>query len=744
MQWIWKNEESTRIRHNHISNPGFAEWMQNEVQIFWIYGKPGAGKSTLMKQLIESKQMVDHMPRKPGPVITVSYFFHEFSQPQEKLFRSLLQAMLHELVLSFQKTDPRALSIIMKTLEPQVGRRSRDQQRSISEVEKLKEALFEALAVCQNAARLWLFVDGMDECEGDRREHLDFLKTWIESSTKSKLSVKACIASRDEPDIRLRLFTCLSLAIHHFTRENISAYVTRRLKAAGNLMLDQPHYTTTRFDQSLIDMIVEKADGVFLWVNLVVTQLIISIEEDSEARELRRQLNDMPDGLRDLYSRIVAKIPQKFSHDAINFLRIYDHSIYLPRTPPVRPHALTLWQFCAAAEEPSTAIRGKAYFEYGFREESLDRRRGRCEEMKRRIRRSCKGLIHVDEAEDVQKAEVTLSHRTVKEFIIRDDSFRVLMGRANQRLIRDPETSLMAMSLRLLKVDKTYEPKWFGYASADDREEFTSYEEATEKWTSVFQDDDSDIVYFFLFAAAAAARRTGDSHKRYVDELDRALSFLRPEWAGLYYSTLQEDGRADWNMDVLSLAVVHNMDVYVEEEFKTHGSELCHRVGRPLLCYVFDGSTGYRHPATEIIDMLLSNGANPNERFHDITPWTWAVRNRMRGDRLGKGEFPPWIQRLLEFGADPTEQVFPSRNESYSSRVPVTLTYTTTFHIVLCFLDDVDVGKQLEIIRLLLGNCNDLDLADSDGTTISTWADKADKRVGRLLREEIAAIRARN
>ena len=644
MQWIWNNQDP---------NPGFINWIQSKGRIFWIYGKPGAGKSTLMKQIMESKQMVDLLPRKSVPVITVSYFFYELGQPQEKLFGSLLHAIICALLHSFHRRDHSALSNIMRTLKPRSGIYLGDQKRLDRKDDKLKDALRQVLAACQSTAQLFLFIDGMDECEGNRGEQLDFLIAWIESSTKSKLSVRACIASRDELHIRLRLSTYPSLAIHQFTRVSISAYVTRRLRDTWELMSAQPGCTTARFDQDLIDLIVQKAEGVFLWVNLVVTQLSASIEEEAEAKELRRQLRDLPKDLGDLYARIIAKIPDNDVHDAINFLGLYDHNIDLERLSAIPLHVRTLWEFCVADQDSSTAVSCKANFEEVLHQD-IQSRRDQCLRMKRRIQRCCKSLIHVEDSDDIHKAKVGLLHRTVMEFIIKDNRFDDLVARADQQLVRDPNISLMAMALRLLKGDSDYRPKWTSWLSPEDNDE-TSVTESEEKHFST--DDRADIVCFFFSAAEVAQKSDGFSCKPYIDELDRVLSHLRKNWAANYYRTLEEESHTDWNTDVLSLAVVHHIDLYLEEELKINGRSLLHRSQRPLLCYAcdhfgFDFSRG-----TEMVDLLLRNGAGPNEQFytfpcftyerrHLTRPWILAVRTAFY-DNCGSGQtfrlYAPWI-----------------------------------------------------------------------------------------------------
>lgn len=188
-------------------------------------------------------------------------------------------------------------------------------------------------------------------------------------------------------------------------------------------MAAQSDHTTARFDQNLINHVVHKAERVFLWVDLVVTQLVLSIEEEAEAQKLREQLFDLPKDLRGLYARTVAKIPQNHIHDAIKFIRLYDHDINPVRIDRIHPDVRTLWEFCAATQHPLTAISCKAYFEKGFHEENIESPRDQCIRMKRRLQRSCKGSIHVEDTKHLQTAEVSLLHRTVKEFVIKDVIF---------------------------------------------------------------------------------------------------------------------------------------------------------------------------------------------------------------------------------------------------------------------------------------------------------------------------------
>ena len=153
---------------------------------------------------------------------------------------------------------------------------------------------------------------------------------------------------------------------------------------------------------------------------------------------------------------------------------------------------------------------------------------------------------------------------------------------------------------------------------------------------------------------------------------------------------------------------------------------------------------------------MLRNGADPNECFESSapeatdpyeafqsgTPWVLAVRCGLHPDRWNY--LLPWFQRLLKHEADSAQSALRDSldelcREDDSVHVPETLLYTTTLHVVLSTLGFPEDQEQKDIIRLCLDHCKDFDATDSDGTSISVWADKIDKRLGEFVREEITA-----
>ena len=86
-QWIMdESEESHRCKRGN-----FRKWlhsMDHDKNFFWITGKPGAGKSTLMKFLARNKTLEENLRHWKGSnTLIVTEFF--FWRPGEKMQRSL-------------------------------------------------------------------------------------------------------------------------------------------------------------------------------------------------------------------------------------------------------------------------------------------------------------------------------------------------------------------------------------------------------------------------------------------------------------------------------------------------------------------------------------------------------------------------------------------------------------------------------------------------------------------------------
>jgi len=139
-----------------------------------------------------------------------------------------------------------------------------------------------------STAKFCFFVDGLDEYDG---EEADIIKVLQDLALCSNL--KICVSSR--------LWNAFEkafgnrhekkLLLQEFTRDDIRLYVEETLKESESFL--ELAGQDSRYQQ-LIEDIVERASGVFLWVYLVVRSLLRGLTDDNSIALMRMRLDTLP------------------------------------------------------------------------------------------------------------------------------------------------------------------------------------------------------------------------------------------------------------------------------------------------------------------------------------------------------------------------------------------------------------------------------------------------------------------
>ena len=154
---------------------------------------------------------------------------------------------------------------------------------------------------------LFILIDGLDECnEIIRAELLDTLMPLtLDSSLVPSQPVKICIFSRPYDDIRERLENLLEIPI--LKADNMDDMLTfMNCQITSSRSLE----AILRKEQGLRNLVirdlVNKADGMFLWVSL--QQMSLSRERDPHS--IKHYLQDLPnsENMDESYVRIIALI----------------------------------------------------------------------------------------------------------------------------------------------------------------------------------------------------------------------------------------------------------------------------------------------------------------------------------------------------------------------------------------------------------------------------------------------------
>jgi len=85
--------------------PSFGSWLQDPgSKLFWIHGKPGSGKSTLMKFIFESRRTWDllHNWRADSLEVKAGFFFHHRGSALQKSFEGVLRSLVTQILAPYE------------------------------------------------------------------------------------------------------------------------------------------------------------------------------------------------------------------------------------------------------------------------------------------------------------------------------------------------------------------------------------------------------------------------------------------------------------------------------------------------------------------------------------------------------------------------------------------------------------------------------------------------------------------
>jgi ankyrin repeat protein/nucleoside phosphorylase len=271
-----------------LSSSKYQNWLDDKSLeehhgFLWIKGKPGTGKSTLMKFALASTK------REMADSTIISFFFNARGEYLEK---STL-GMYRSLVLQLLGKIPHLQNVF--ALRPP---KRNGMGRFEWDVETLKVILEQAVTRIGNRSLICL-IDALDECEDDQvRDMVAFFENLGHTAASSGLKFRTCFSSRHYPHVTIESGIELVLQEQDGHQQDMTDYLNTELKAGRSKLVDQFRAE-----------ILERASGIFLWVVLVARMLN---EEYARGRihALRRRLDEIPNGLEELFDNILHRDSQ--------------------------------------------------------------------------------------------------------------------------------------------------------------------------------------------------------------------------------------------------------------------------------------------------------------------------------------------------------------------------------------------------------------------------------------------------
>lgn len=274
-----------------LQHDAYRQWLHDGQGILWIKGKPGSGKSTLMKFIM------GHQKSRMAPSSTISWFFFNWrgvslENSLEGMLRSLLCQML-------EQKQSESLAYLPTTLFHH-NRRTLGMEWDWN-INDLTDCLMHVVANPEGGTAI-IVLDALDECNEDQRQNLiDILEMLVRKARSSGQMLHLAVSSR--PSFNLTIEDPYNICVEDENGMDLVRFTRESLKNLGQSSQEQ-HVG------EIIGEIIRKADGVFLWVQLVVQSLLRKLKDDPQ-KKVFNELQHIPSGLESLYEQLLDQTSQE-------------------------------------------------------------------------------------------------------------------------------------------------------------------------------------------------------------------------------------------------------------------------------------------------------------------------------------------------------------------------------------------------------------------------------------------------
>ncbi|XXH04071.1 hypothetical protein Hte_010482 [Hypoxylon texense] len=313
-EWIFQDEEVP-----------LSSWLKNGQGLFWIHGKPGSGKSTLMKFIFQDRRTWEllHKFGSEATQISACFFFHDRGAVLQKSFEGLLRSILYQIIEKASAAGVELTELLAPLLrnqskigEPQIG------LWTIDDLERCIRLLFQ-----QNRFNLEIFLllDALDEYDGQPEFICDTLKTLMDMTVSSSTKLKILFSSRPWEAFQKQFHRVPYVQLQDHTKDDIREY-------CWGMARSNEEATLTALG-AVVPEVIRRADGVFLWVKLVLRELTNENLQGLGRDELIKTLDSISSDLQEYYTRTIQRIPEIYRWDAyviFSVLASREGSIVLP------------------------------------------------------------------------------------------------------------------------------------------------------------------------------------------------------------------------------------------------------------------------------------------------------------------------------------------------------------------------------------------------------------------------------
>jgi hypothetical protein len=643
-EWIFEtsSNDDSQSKSNMTSTTQFASWLSSSDAsgVYWINGKAGSGKSTLMRYIWQHQKTTHFLNKwaSDKPLVSAAFYFWTSGTPEQRSQTGLLRYLLHQLLSQRKEMIPWVF--------PELWLRCQDTKNRVTAVldwstEVLISGFQRFLRDAVGKIRICLFIDGLDELDGDQGALVGLLRFIVDLSPRD---FKICVSSRPWPIFEKSFCDVPHFQVQDLSVGDIRQYVDDYLDCAPKAR----RIAKKEPDSFLLlkARITQNADGVFLWATLCTKTLVARIAIGDTMTDLDAKLAQLPTDLDDLYRYLLFENrPKEELREQSRILQIIRaREIVCDFTKDESSSSMTAYQLALA--DPGEALDTHAEVRRPSAREVL----GMYETLKTHLASRCANLVvlHCSDSSSARtqgarflnednadsrllaQSRVGYIHRTVRDFLIYSGAFEFVKEQVDETF--DPYVCLLKSHLfqLLLPLEKPEQ-----------------HRRLDEWWPDV------------LLAMTSARLTKPISAEVQVNLLNKFKSTLDwywlpkksdplDNWARNAFATyeLRMKHKTPYHYPFLSLTTKFGLYQYVETELRTRG--YAYQGGIPLLSHAIEFLASRRHTvyplsSLKLVDMLLANGHDPNLSYKDLfgketTPWLLALKYVSEAHRRG------WIQ----------------------------------------------------------------------------------------------------
>ncbi|CAL8581634.1 hypothetical protein XPA_007322 [Xanthoria parietina] len=258
-----------------FSRPDFLSWLHDTAsasRVLWVNGLPGCGKSVLSSFVIGKIQEMGY---------NCQYYFFRFGDHKKRTVNALLRSLAYQ------------IAIALPELREQFRKMSEDGVKlEKAEGKTIWQKLF-ASRLCKVRVRqpLYWVIDALDECEAPQ-----LLLSLLSAVTSSQIPLRIMFVGR-KTQVLSASFQRIDPSFHvdefsaNDIKEDLARYVEREIEYMRG---------DSGIKARIIQTVCEKANGNFLWVHLVLKEILQCHTEAA----IEQALEEMPPDLEPLYQRM--------------------------------------------------------------------------------------------------------------------------------------------------------------------------------------------------------------------------------------------------------------------------------------------------------------------------------------------------------------------------------------------------------------------------------------------------------